>query len=276
MNKSIEERKIVRFTQSNEMSVSDHLIIERPLEILIRYGKSNTRKSMPLITTMRTPGNDVDLATGFLFSEGIIQSNQEIIQHRWLDEDRMLFDLSPEIFVDQKKWARSFLSHSSCGTCTKSRLDQIEQVIPFPLGPGPIIAAEDPLRWPDLLNQAQEQFQMTGGSHAMGLILNNQLIATSEDVGRHNAMDKLIGQLIRNDFSDFLNAGLIISSRASYELVQKALVAGIPIMVAVGAPTSLAVDLADSYGMTLIGFARSDHYNIYAGKHRLKCTIQIA
>lgn len=273
-NNSIDRRKIHRYQGEILHSGEDHIIVESPLEVKLRHGQPNHRITSPFITLMRTPGEDVELITGLLFSEGIITRRQDIIQYRWAGDNKLLVELSSTLPFNTDKHSRATFSNSSCGACSKTSLEELEHVIPFPLGPGPMFEADDILSWPSLLQQSQALFSETGGAHAVALIFGNKIIAAAEDVGRHNAMDKLLGKILINPNIDPYQAGVIVSSRASFELVQKALSAGIPILVAVGAPTSLAIALAESYDMTLIGFARSGHYNIYSGMQRLRVHVQ--
>ncbi len=273
-NIPINRRIIHRYQGELLDSEEDHIIVESPLEVKIRHGQANHRITSPFITLMRTPGEDIELITGLLFSEGIISKRQDIIQIRWVGDNKLMVELSSALPLTLDYQNRATFSNSSCGACSKTSLEELENVIPFPLGPGPLFDADDILNWPSLLQKSQALFSKTGGAHAVGLIIENSIMAVAEDVGRHNAMDKLLGKILKDSTIDPYKAGVIVSSRASFELVQKALIAGIPMLVAVGAPTSLAIALAESYDMTLIGFARSGQYNIYSGRQRLRVHVQ--
>ena len=273
-NSPLDRQTIHRFHGGLLHSGEDHIIAESPLEVRLRHGVANHRITSPFITLMRTPGEDVELVTGLLYSEGIITKGQDIIQFRWTGDNKLVVELSPALPFTIDHHNRATFSNSSCGACSKTSLEELENVVPFPLGPGPVFEASDILVWPGLLQKSQPLFSETGGAHAVGLIIANKIVAVAEDVGRHNAMDKLLGKIVSNPTIDPCKAGVIVSSRASFELVQKALSIGIPLLVAVGAPTSLAIALAESYDMTLIGFARSGQYNIYSGRQRLRVPIQ--
>lgn len=269
-NFPIDRRTIHRYQGKLLHNEEDQIIVESPLEVKLRHGLANHRITSPFITLMRTPGEDVELVTGLLFSEGIITKVQDIVQFRRAAVNKLVVELSSALPFTIDNHHRSTFSNSSCGACSKTSLEELEQLIPFPLGPGPVFEAHDVLTWPRQLQKSQPLFSQTGGAHAVGLIIENKIVAVAEDVGRHNAMDKLLGKILRDPAINPYKAGVIVSSRASFELVQKALSAGIPLLVAVGAPTSLAVALAESYDMTLIGFARPGQYNIYSGRQRLR------
>ena len=249
----------------------DRLVVEEPLEIRISHGPAGRRKQEPIAVTMRTPGDDFDLAAGFLFTEGIIGTFEDIVQIRFAGErfdprsaeNVVLVELAPGVEVDTDRLSRHFYTSSSCGVCGKASLDMVHTTSVFMLPPGrPEVSVRDLLRMPNLLREAQQLFASTGGIHAAALFNpTGQLELLREDVGRHNAMDKLIGAAIQKKLlplSDFI---VVVSGRAGFELVQKALMAGIPFMASVGAASSLAVELADEYGLTLVGFLREDQGN---------------
>jgi FdhD protein len=251
------------------MSRADDLLaVEEPLEIRLW--------ARGLSITMRTPGNDFELAAGFLFSEGMIQSLADI---RSMDR---LSDGSPNIVVvrldlesetpDQvQKNQRNFLMTSACGVCGKASLEDLEANACPILAPDAIqIKTETIHQLPNRLRQAQAVFDSTGGLHAAALFnLDGELESLREDIGRHNAVDKLIGAALLDHSIPMSDSLLLVSGRASFELVQKALMAGIPVMAAVGAPSSLAVATAAASGMTLIGFLRNGRFNVYTGSHRI-------
>ena len=246
----------------------DLLAVEAPLEIRL-YARS-------LSITMRTPGNDFELVAGFLFSEGMIRSLADI---RSMDR---LSDGSPNIVVvrldlesdtpDQvQRNQRNFLMTSACGVCGKGSLEDLEANATPVLAPDDIqIKPETIHQLPNRLRQAQAVFDSTGGLHAAALFnLGGEMESLREDIGRHNAVDKLIGAALLDHSLPMSHSLLLVSGRASFELVQKALMAGIPVMAAVGAPSSLAVAIAEASGMTLIGFLRNGRFNVYTGNHRI-------
>jgi len=289
----IENVSIVRYRYADDaasgspniLTVDDSVAIESPLEIRIVFGPTSARKDRSLSITMRTPGNDFELAAGFLLSEGIIESGSDIgsfefcgtVAEGEATSNQMRVNLSPSVDVDMSKLQRHFYTTSSCGVCGKASLDAIEAQDISPITNKELTVAASLIRaLPDLLRQQQAIFGSTGGLHAAGLFCTGgELIDLREDVGRHNAVDKLIGkQLI-----DSPTAGqgsratnesiLVVSGRASFELVQKAVVARIPVMVAVGAPSSLAVELAKRFNLTLVGFNTGNKFNVYSGSNRV-------
>jgi FdhD protein len=255
-------------------TVQDMITVEEPLEIRLRYnsGKGTIVKSISV--TMRTPGNDSELATGFLFTEGIITSQKdiaEITQSGDPQKNVVYVTLSDNTLPDVSKLERNFYTTSSCGVCGKSSIEAVRIACT-------ILDTKDEIRiprevlfsLPDKLRGNQEVFANTGSIHACGLFdLEGSLFMTREDVGRHNALDKLIGACAAQGNIPLDNHILLLSGRTSFELVQKAAMAGIKIVAAVGAPSSLAVQMADEWGMTLIGFLRGRQYNVYSGAERI-------
>lgn len=260
---------IERITNGKALSADDLLVTEEPLEIRLGHGVLDDRKEVRLSVTMRTPGNDEELALGFLFTEGIISDQGEVIsiKHcRTVKQEEIgnviRAELDPSIEIDPIKWQRNFYTTSSCGVCGKSSLDAVlvhcRGVVPFgELDPAIITAL------PDKMRAAQTVFKHTGGIHAAALFdRNGELLLLREDIGRHNAVDKVIGAMLQGRI-DPDRKMLLVSGRAGFELVQKCAVAGIPLMAAVGAPSSLSVELARSTGMILIGFLRDEKFNRY-------------
>lgn len=258
----------------------DNLAVEEPLEIRLGYEAANKlREHKNISITMRTPGDDFELAAGFLFTEGIIRSAAEIdaIKHcgapvgRAFLRNTVRVDLRSGVEIDFKRLERHFYTSSSCGVCGKTSIEAL-QTLACPVLPPlrPVFDAALVHRLPEILREAQAVFERTGGLHAAALFdTKGKLHALREDVGRHNAVDKLIGsQMLAGSvpLEDYL---LLVSGRASFELVQKALMAGIPILAAVGAPSSLAVELAREFKMTLLGFVRNERFNIYTGAQRI-------
>jgi FdhD protein len=226
---------------------------------------------------MRTPGNDFELASGFLYGEGIISARADLDRVRYcVDPDveqqynAVTVDLRAPIMPDIGGLDRHFYTTSACGVCGKASLDAIAELGGPKLGPGPVLTEEAVLSLPDRLRDAQRIFERTGGLHAAALFdRDGHLIELREDVGRHNAMDKLVGWGLLEDRLPFTDHVVLVSGRASFELVQKALRAGAGFFCAVSAPSSLAVDVAKRFGITLVGFLRADGFNVYAGEERL-------
>lgn len=248
----------------------DLLVTEEPLEIRLGHGPLDQRSEMRLSVTMRTPGHDEDLVRGFLFTEGIITDPLQLVRVvpcMSVKKEEMgnviRAELDPAVEVDPARWQRNFYTTSSCGVCGKSSIEAVQVQCRRPLaGFGEI----DPViitALPDRMRDAQAVFRHTGGIHAAALFSRaGELLILREDVGRHNAVDKVIGAAIAGQQA-FANSILLVSGRAGFELVQKCVVAGIPLMAAVGAPSSLAVGLARESGLTLIGFLRGGRFNRY-------------
>ena len=235
--------------------VRDEVAVEEPLEIRV--------DGRPLAVTMRTPGHDEELALGFLYGEGLIDGPREV----GLTTDLAANVVEVEGPLLRDPGVRRFYTTSSCGVCGKGALEEVSVYAP-PLEGGPVIARELLAALPQRLRQPS--FERTGGLHATGLFsAAGELVFVCEDVGRHNAMDKVIGTALRAGRMPLRDSVLCVSGRLAFELVQKAAVAGAPILVGVGAPTSLAVELAADRGMTLAGFARGDRVNVYTGSQRV-------
>ncbi len=257
----------------------DLLAVEQPLEIKIVYGPENDRQQKNISVTMCTPGHDEELAVGFLFTEGIITGKEDIMNCGAAANNTVIATLRPGISFDPKKIERHFYTSSSCGVCGKSSIDAVKNNIVCKPEAIPIIVNADIITsLPDSLKKQQEVFKHTGGLHASALFdLTGNLLLTREDVGRHNALDKLIGaslQVVDEPLKRLAEIPLdkhilLLSGRASFELIQKAAMAGIKVVCAVGAPSSLAVELAKETNMTLIGFLRDGRFNIYCGEQRI-------
>jgi FdhD protein len=250
----------------------DLLAVEEPLEI--RLGD----KSISI--TMRTPGNDFDLAAGFLFTEGILHDATEVCEIRWSHQtngnarqvgNSVTVDLNPGVEVDLERLERHFYTSSSCGVCGKASMEAIQmQGCPVLPRNAPMVERSVVHLLPEALRRGQPVFERTGGLHAAALFSSEgTLQLLREDVGRHNAVDKLIGAEMLAGHTPLSDRVLFVSSRASFELVQKALMAGIPILAAVGAPSSLAVETAQRFNLTLLGFVRDSRFNIYSGASRI-------
>ena len=267
-NPAITSHPIARLRGLASESAEDHLAVEEPLEVRLQ--------GQPVAVIMRTPGHDFDLAAGFLVTEGILRSPQDIGAISYCKEARppnlenvVEVILADGVPFDFERLRRNVYASSSCGICGKATIEAIHAHAPpldadFTLSPDLLYAL------PDRLRAAQAVFDRTGGLHGAGLFsLDGDLIVLREDVGRHNAVDKVIGHLLLRDRLPADRCVLMVSGRAGFEIVQKALVARIPVLAAVSAPSSLAVDLAAESNMTLVGFLRGDRLNVYAGGHRL-------
>lgn len=250
---------------------SDILAAEEPLEIKLEYGPNDGRVRKSLSITMRTPGNDAELATGFLFTEGIITRLNDINAVTTLLENTVQVSLAEDISLDMTKLERHFYTTSSCGVCGKSSIDAVRTVCKIPVSDDELhFPASLIYKLPDMLRRQQDVFESTGGLHASALFdTSAELLLVREDVGRHNALDKLVGAALEKGLLPLDKYLLLLSGRASFELVQKAAMAGIRLVAAVGAPSSLAVELAEESGITLIGFLRGERFNIYSNAERI-------
>ncbi|MFD3678876.1 formate dehydrogenase accessory sulfurtransferase FdhD [Streptomyces sp. NPDC058613] len=274
MGRVTERRRVVRIRNGVAGVRPDTLVAEEPLEIRLN-GK-------PLAITMRTPGDDFALAVGFLVSEGVLGAATDVRAVTYCEgaaEDGtntynvVNVQLAPGVPVPDITLERNVYTTSSCGLCGKASLDAVRTASRFPgaAAADPVrLSAELLARFPDRLREAQKVFDRTGGLHAAGLFTAaGELLDVREDVGRHNAVDKIVGRALQAGRLPLTGAVLLVSGRASFELAQKAVMAGIPVLAAVSAPSSLAVDLALESGMTLVGFLRGPDMNIYAGEERI-------
>ena len=270
---------ITKLKGSIKEEVQDHISVEEPLEISLKFKKGDKWNIENISITMRTPGNDEDLVSGFLYNERIIENINEIEKVEKKGETVGDYNLQNKIEatinntknLDIGKIKKNFITNSSCGVCGKTSLDSIEVLktnkidLSFPKINYNII-----LKSPELLQNNQSEFSKTGGIHASALIGGKgEVIAIREDVGRHNALDKLIGHALKNKIIKPENQFIACSGRLNFELVQKALMSNIGLMAGVGAPTSLAIDLAKRFNMTLVGFVKQDSFNIYSNKERI-------
>jgi FdhD protein len=273
---------------------SDDVATEEPMEIRVVAWDGGKQQSHSIAVTMRTPGGDFELAAGFLFSEGVVTEKDAIESIRYclpprgsgVPAAKMSFPnrggaAAPtteqnynivNVFLkrggtfDPQRFTRHVFTSSSCGVCGKATLEQVRAILPNPIKSAPKLTDKFFLALPETLRKEQSIFERTGGLHAAALFdTSGKLLLSREDVGRHNAMDKLIGALLLKNQIPASDKIVLVSGRASFELVQKALMAGIPVLAAVGAPSSLAVDLAKEFGMTLVGFLREGRFNIYTG-----------
>lgn len=262
---SIRKIKGASFADCNDL-----LATEEPLEIRLLYPSQGVEIEKSISITMRTPGNDVELAKGFLYTEGMIRSLDEVISARY-HGNNIVRVIVNALTSDISKLDRNFYTTSSCGVCGKSSIESIRTVSPFPLSKDKLeIRSTVFYSLPGKLKNSQVIFETTGGLHAAALFdIAGNLLLLREDVGRHNALDKLIGASLESLLLPFDNHILLLSGRASFELIQKAWMAGIKIVAAVGAPSTLAVELALEAEMTLIGFLRGECFNVYTGIQRI-------
>jgi FdhD protein len=267
-----------RVRRANGEEVDDTLAVEEPLEIRLSTVEDGKRVHRPISITMRTPGADHELAAGFLFTEGIVTAPDQITDIRYCGKpapgstlkNTILVELADSVDVELKRLERNFYTTSSCGVCGKSSIDALRTGVKALEKSGTTIAAPTLVRLPELLRSSQNIFDSTGGLHASALFdSNGKLDIVREDVGRHNALDKVIGAKFLAGNVPLSGSILLVSGRASFELVQKSLMSGIPVLAAVGAPSSLAVELAEEFGMTLVGFVREGGFNIYTGGQRI-------
>lgn len=263
---SVTPTTLYAFNGEHTAEKADFLAREEPLEIRIEYGPEKQRVIKNLSVTMRTPGADEDLVRGFLFTEGIIGRSSDLQQVQALGENIQLAKLDPDAAFDLQRLERHFYTSSSCGVCGKTSIDAVKMngACPAP-NPEPLkIDTQVIYALPETLRQAQDTFTLTGGLHAAALFdFTGRLLAVREDVGRHNALDKLIGHYLETNTDSLEDDILLLSGRASFELLQKAAMAGIRIVCAVGAPSSLAVATAEAFGIALIGFLRGARFNLY-------------
>lgn len=277
MSDRIRTLNIVRHTPHESPSsrpVSDDVIVEEPLEIRLGFTRRGKHRQKPVSITMRTPGDDFELALGFLYGEKILSSPSQVreVVHcgDGANENVVRVELARDVEVDLTRLQRNFYTTSSCGVCGKSSLEALEVTGYDPIESSCTVSSEVLGALPDALRQDQSLFSRTGGLHAVGLFeMDGSLAALREDVGRHNAMDKLVGWAFQNARLPLDQHIAVLSGRASFELVQKAVAASIPIVAAVGAPSSLAIELADRFGITLAGFVREQRLNIYTHPERV-------
>jgi len=273
-------RSIQRVSGQEDQTCPDRLALEEPLEIQVGHGPEGARVWKTVAITMRTPGQDRELATGFLVGEGLIRSLDQVEavfsrgprcgEQGWQHSVRVA--IRPGVPIDLERLQRNFYTTSSCGVCGKTSMEALELNF-FSTLPASAwqVEAKTICALPARLREAQETFEQTGGLHAAGLFTpEGKLILVREDVGRHNAVDKVIGAQFLAGRGPLSETILVVSGRASFELMQKALASRIPILVAVGAPSSLAVEVAEKFGATLIGFTKPSGFNIYAGAERVR------
>ena len=271
--------KVLKFNSGKFENIEDLISIEEPLEISIKFKEKGDWVTRILSITMRTPSDDEDLVRGFLFNEQLIKDIKDIDRiesfgdkvGQYNIQNKILATLNNSENINISKIKRDFMTNSSCGVCGKSSLDALEIIKKNKTNPDqPKLSKEIIIKSPSILRENQSEFSKTGGIHASGLFNSNgDLISVKEDVGRHNALDKLIGCTLINDQIDPLSQFITCSGRLNFELVQKVLMTDIGIMIGVGAPTSLAIDLANKFDITLIGFVKRDSFNIYTNNKKV-------
>ena len=271
--------KVLKYSSNKFENIDDLISIEEPLEISLKFKESDKWINQSLSITMRTPGDDEDLVRGFLYNEQIIKNIDDIDSiesygdkvGQYNIQNKILVTLNNSENVNISKIKRDFLTNSSCGVCGKSSLDALEIIKKNKTNSSePKIQKEVIVKSPDILREGQSEFSKTGGIHASGLFNSNgELVAVREDVGRHNALDKLIGCALKNNQIDPKTQFITCSGRLNFELVQKVLMTDIGIMIGVGAPTSLAIDLANKFDITLVGFVKRDSFNIYTNNKKV-------
>jgi len=270
---------VIKLKENKKEEIKDYVSVEEPLEMNLRFKKNGNWQTENLSITMRTPGKDEDLIVGFLFNERIIENVNQIIKVKkqgnkvgdYNIQNKIEATINSNKKIDIGKLKRNFLTNSSCGVCGKTTLDTVEIIKNEKLNLSfPKIKKEIIMKSSELLLSEQAEFSITGGIHASSLIDDSgKVIVTREDVGRHNALDKLIGYSHKNKLIDNNSQFIASSGRLNFELVQKGLMSNIGVMAGVGAPTTLAVDLAKRFGMTLLGFVKNNSFNIYTNKERI-------
>ena len=271
--------KVTKFRSNKSKEVNDQISIEEPLEIILKYKNKENWIENTISITMRTPGDDEDLVTGFLFNERVIEkishienievSGDSVGQYKL--QNKIIITINNSENVDIDKIKRNFLTNSSCGVCGKTSLESLEIIKKDKIIKSiPKIHHEIIMKSPYMLRKNQSEFSKTGGIHASGLFkASGEVVAVKEDVGRHNALDKLIGYVLKKKLFDNSSQFLTCSGRLNFDLVQKALMSNIGVIIGVGAPTSLAIDLANKFDMTLVGFVKEGSFNIYSNEERI-------
>jgi FdhD protein len=278
MLESVRRVEVLRADLTDARRASDALAVEDPLEIRLDCAREGEMVRTTLAVTMRTPGHDVELAAGYLYTEGIIGDRRDIARIGCCGpgrgtgpDNRIRVELAPHVAVEPSRHQRQSYTASSCGACGKTSMEALRARRPWPLRRGELVVPGELLReLPSALRRAQSAFDSTGGLHAAALFdPEGRPVLVREDVGRHNALDKVIGALLLVGALPAHERILIVSGRVSFELVEKALMAGIPVLAAIGAPSSLAVETAREAGMTLVGFLTASRFNVYCGADRI-------
>ncbi|GAB3018372.1 formate dehydrogenase accessory sulfurtransferase FdhD [Spirosoma pulveris] len=265
-----------KISGENLSEVPDLLAVEEPLEIRLGFGPATRREQRSVSVTMRTPGHDEELAMGFLFTEGIIQHPADVVscRHCVQEADKegnvLRVELHPDVVVDWARLERNTFTSSSCGLCGKATIEAVMALTPGPLSGNFSVEPAVLHALPDRVRQIQRAFEYTGGIHAAALFdADGKLLLVREDIGRHNALDKLIGAAFWQNWLPLNQFGIFLSGRIGVELVQKSWLAGVPLLAAVGAPSSLAVQMAKEAHMTMAGFVRDNRFNLYSEPKRV-------
>ena len=263
--------KVKKITSSQAEVVDDVVVVEEPLEIQLSFVNGGRRVIRSVSVTMRTPGKDNELAVGFLYTEGILKNPEDVEEVSELENNKICVVLRDAIKVDFNQLSRHFYTSSSCGVCGKTSLEALKMgnAQPF-IGATPILEQGFICKMPTLLRKHQQTFARTGGLHAAALFnASGKIQLSNEDVGRHNAVDKVAGSILLDSSLDPAESILMVSGRTSYEILQKSIRAGIPFVAAVGAPSSLAVELANVFNVTLLGFLSEQRFNVYSAPERV-------
>lgn len=278
LDKQTRKFNVKKISKNGALQAADEVVVEAPLEINIAYGTAGNRKKELLAVTMRTPGDDFNMVTGWLFAEHIIRRAADIISLRFtgnfedpaLQENALLAELATDVVIDLSA-RKKFITNSACGVCGSSAFDlSSHEGLYLPVENGKAISREIIGKLPAQLKNSQGLFTTTGGAHAVALFsFDGTYVKSFEDVGRHNAMDKLVGFMLKQQAVPLSDCMVLFSGRLSYELVQKALAAGIPVICSIGAPTSLALDLATDFNLTVVGFLKEERMNVYCGAERI-------
>ena len=270
--------KIHRFNGSESSAKDDLLAVEEPLEIKLGFGQAIDRQQKSLAITMRTPGEDFDLVLGFLFTEGIINSMDDFTYINYCADAReeasenvVRVELSESKKIEWKSIERNFYTNSSCGICGKASIESLEAFSPEPISSDLRVSAKLIHTLGEKISKKQGVFKHTGGVHAAAIFsMDGEILMLREDIGRHNALDKMIGAALQRKMLPLSNSVLMLSGRSSFELLQKSVTAGIPVVCCIGAPSSLAVDTAREYGISLLGFYKGNSFNIYSHPERIQ------
>lgn len=268
---------IQKVSGESQVEAPDLLAVEEPLEIRLGFGPTSNRQQKPVSVTMRTPGNDEELAMGFLFTEGIIHQPADIVSCRHCVQDAqkegnvLRVELHPDAIVDWSRLERNTFASSSCGLCGKATIEAVRALTPGPIASEFVLDAVILHSLSERVRETQLAFSYTGGIHAAALFdADGKLLLVREDIGRHNALDKLIGAAFWQNWLPISQFGIFLSGRIGMELVQKSWMAGVPLLAAVGAPSSLAVQMAQEAQMTLAGFVRNERFNLYSEPARVR------
>jgi FdhD protein len=276
---NITQASIIKVCGKEQRTVNDSLVVEEPLEIRLAFKRDGSLFHKSISVTMRTPGDDQNLALGFLFTEGILHSYEQvsnvtsgIVRHKEARKNVLVVHLKEGVSLNLQKLERHFYTTSSCGVCGKASIEAVRIQSKYELPENkPVFEAMLIQSLPEKVLTNQSVFGITGGLHAAALInTSGNIFSVKEDVGRHNAVDKIIGEALTKNKLPLAEFAIMVSGRAGFEIVQKLSVAGVPVIIAIGAPTNLAIQLAEESGMTLIGFVRNQSFNIYTCPERIR------